>query len=106
MKKILASVPIVILIVLTAFTKSSTKKLDKEIFDVKEELRFLNEKYELVLLDHNFLSSPNKLLEYQKRFFENELIPSNILNFKKIYSNKKIIIIEDMVKIENNNEKN
>ena len=54
MKKILASIPIVILIILTAFTKSSTKKLDKEIFDAKEELRFLNEKYELVLLDHNF----------------------------------------------------
>ena len=53
MKKILASISIVILIIFTAFTKSSTKKLDKEIFDAKEELRFLNEKYELVLLDHN-----------------------------------------------------
>ena len=48
MKKILASIPIVILIILTAYTKSSTKKVDKEIFDAKSELRFLNEKYELV----------------------------------------------------------
>ena len=69
MKKIFSSTFIVILIVLTTFTKSSTKKLDKEIFDVKEELRFLNEKYELILLDHNFLSSPNKLFEYQYKFF-------------------------------------
>ena len=105
MKKILITI-ILSLIIATALTKNSTKKIDNQIFNIKEDLRILNDKYKLVLLDFNFLSSPNKLLEYQKSFFENELIPSNILNFKKIYSNKKIIIIEDMVKIENNNEKN
>ena len=84
MKKIFSSTFIVILIVLTTFTKSSTKKLDKEIFDAKEELRFLNEKYELILLDHNFLSSPNKLFEYQYKFFENELIPIDIKNISQI----------------------
>ena len=55
MKKILSIIPIIILIILTTFTKSSTKKLDKKIFDIKEDLRLLSEKYELVLLDHNFL---------------------------------------------------
>tara|TARA_B100000965_G_C19567894_1_gene747672 strand:- start:700 stop:1017 length:318 start_codon:yes stop_codon:yes gene_type:complete len=105
MKKMLITI-ILSLIIATALTKNSTKKIDNQIFNIKEDLRILNDKYKLVLLDFNFLSSPNKLLEYQKSFFENELIPSNILNFKKIYSNKKIIIIEDMVKIENNNEKN
>ena len=105
MKKILITI-ILSLIIATALTKNSTKRIDNQIFNIKEDLRILNDKYKLVLLDFNFLSSPNKLLEYQKSFFENELIPSNILNFKKIYSNKKIIIIEDMVKIENNNEKN
>ena len=105
MKKMLITI-ILSLIIATALTKNSTKKIDNQIFNIKEDLRILNDEYKLVLLDFNFLSSPNKLLEYQKSFFENELIPSNILNFKKIYSNKKIIIIEDMVKIENNNEKN
>ena len=69
MKKILASTSIIMLILLTTFTKNSTKKLDKEIFYLNEELRFLNEKYELVLLDFNFLSSPKKLFEYQKQYF-------------------------------------
>ena len=105
MKKMLITI-ILSLIIATALTKNSTKKIDNQIFNIKEDLRILNDEYKLVLLDFNFLSSPNKLLEYQKSFFENELIPSNILNFKKIYSNKKSIIIEDMVKIENNNEKN
>ena len=97
MKKILASIPIVVLIVLTAFTKSSTKKLDKEIFDAKEELRFLNEKYELILLDHNFLSSPNKLFEYQYKFFENELIPIDIKNISQIEFKDQEVLINKLV---------
>ena len=84
MKKILGSISIIVLIVLTTFTKSSTKKLDEKIFDVKEEIRFLNEKYELVLLDHNFLSSPSKLFEYQYKFFENELLPTDIEKISQI----------------------
>ena len=84
MKKILSIIPIIILIILTTFTKSSTKKLDKKIFDIKEDLRLLSEKYELVLLDHNFLSSPSRLLEYQNKFFENELIPIDITNISQI----------------------
>ena len=84
MKKILSIIPIIILIILTTFTKNSTKKIDKKIFDIKEDIRWLSEKYELVLLDHNFLSSPSRLLEYQKNFFENELEPIDIKNISKI----------------------
>ena len=53
----------------------------------------LNEKYELVLLDHNFLSSPKKLNEYQKKYFENNLIPTDIINIRQIeFKNKEIVI--------------
>jgi hypothetical protein len=85
MKQILSIIPIIILIILTTFTKNSTKKLDKEIFDIKENLRLLSKKYELVLLDYNYLSSPSRLLEYQKNFFENELKPIDIKNISKIH---------------------
>ena len=84
MKQILSIIPIIILIILTTFTKNSTKKLDKKIFDIKEDLRLLSEKYELVLLDHNYLSSPSRLLEYQNKFFENELTPIDITNISQI----------------------
>ena len=95
MKKILASTSIIMLILLTTFTKNSTKKLDKEIFYLNEELRFLNEKYELVLLDFNFLSSPKKLFEYQKQYFENELIPMDVRNISAIeFKNEKFFIKE------------
>ena len=106
MKKILSIVPIIILIILTTFTKNSTKKLDKKIFDIKEDLILLSEKYELVLLDHNFLSSPSRLLEYQKNFFENELEPIDIKNISKIeFKDQEILTIELIDKNLINNEK-
>ena len=93
MKKIVFSITIVILIFLTSIIKSSTKKVDIEIFDLKEDIRLLNEKYELVLLDHNYLSSPKKLNEYQKKYFENDLIPTDIADVGKIdFSNNEILI--------------
>ena len=92
MKKIIFSTIIVILIFLTSIIKSSTTKVDIEIFDLKEDIRLLNEKYELVLLDHNYLSSPKKLNEYQKKYFENDLIPTDISDVKKIdFTNNEIL---------------
>ena len=93
MKKIIFSIIIVILIFFTSIIKNSTKKVDIEIFDLKEDIRLLNEKYELVLLDHNYLSSPKKLIEYQEKFFENELVPTDISNLEEIDITKNGITI-------------
>ncbi len=95
MKKIIFSITIVILIFLTSIIKSSTKKVDIEISDLTEDIRLLNEKYELVLLDHNYLSSPKKLNEYQKKYFENDLIPTDIVNIGKINFDNNEILIKD-----------
>ena len=84
MKKIIFSILIIILIFFTSIIKNSTKNVDIKIFDLKEDIRLLNEKYQLVLLDHNYLSSPKKLMEYQKKYFENDLVPSNIINIGEI----------------------
>jgi len=106
MKQILSIIPIIVLIILTTFTKNSTKKLDKEIFDIKENLRLLSKKYELVLLDYNYLSSPSRLLEYQKNFFENELKPIDIKNISKIEFKDQEILTNGLIdKYLINNEK-
>ena len=86
MKKFLFFIPVILLIVATTITKNSTKKLDKEIFEIKENIRALEDKYELVLLDFNYLTSPKKLMEYQKLYFDSELIQNDIenLNWMKI----------------------
>ncbi len=93
MKKIIFSILIIILIFFTSIIKNSTKNIDVKIFNLKEDITLLNEKYELVLLDHNFLSSPKKLNEYQKKYFENDLMPTDIVNIGEIdFINDEILI--------------
>ena len=54
---------ILTLIISTTFIKNHTKKLDEEIFSVKENINYLNSVKELVQLEHDYLGSPEKLLE-------------------------------------------
>jgi len=101
MKKISLISIILFLIVATTITKNSTKKIDKEIFDTKENIRLLKDKFELVLLEYNYLSSPKKIMEYQEKFFENELIPIDIKNTKIINFDSNTIMIEEFVRKNN-----
>ena len=101
MKKLFFFIPVIFLIIATTFTKNSTKKLDKKIFETRENLRVLQDRYELVMLEYNYLSSPKKLMEYQKKYFDNELQEADIESFNWIeYENEDIKI----KKVVNNNE--
>jgi len=97
MKKFFFSILIIFLIFLTSIIKNSTKNIDSKIFSLKEEIRLLNEKYELVLLDHNFLSSPKKLNEYQKKYFENDLIPKKIKNILELNITNNEMITKELI---------
>ena len=94
MKKIFFFTPIIILIFATTLTKNSTKKLDKQIFEINENIRILEDRYELTLLDYNILTSPKKLIEYQQLYFEEKFIQ------KKIENLSTITIVNDKLKIE------
>tara|TARA_Y100000816_G_C25921993_1_gene480773 strand:- start:446 stop:718 length:273 start_codon:yes stop_codon:yes gene_type:complete len=83
-KKIFIFIPIIILIIFTSVTKNSTKKLDKKIFETQENIRALEDIYELVLLDYNYLTSPDKLMEYSQIYFENELKKKEIKDLKTL----------------------
>ena len=84
MKKLILLLSIFLLLIFTTVTKNSTKEIEKQIYNTKENLRILEQKYEMVLLDFNYLSSPEKLLEYQSRYFDNELKEIDITNLKKL----------------------
>tara|TARA_B100001027_G_C16177107_1_gene289684 strand:+ start:98 stop:370 length:273 start_codon:yes stop_codon:yes gene_type:complete len=86
-KKILIFIPIIVLIISTSFIKNSTKKLDIEIFETQEDLRALNDIYELVLLDYNYLTSPNKLMEYSQMYFEKDFRKIEITDLKNFTFN-------------------
>ena len=104
MKKIILIFSILFLIVVTTFTKNSTKILDKQIFNIRENIRVLKDKYELVLLDYNFLTSPKKLLEYQSKYFETDLIPLDITQIKEIKEESNKLVITEFSEIKKGNE--
>ena len=101
MKKLFFFIPVIILIIATTVTKNSTKQLDKKIFEIKENVRVLEDKYELVMLEYNYLTSPKKLMEYQKKYFDNELLEADIESLNWIENENKEIKIK---KIVSNNE--
>ncbi len=84
MKKLILLLSIFFLLIFTTITKNSTNEIEEQIYNTKENLRILEHKYEMVLLDFNYLSSPEKLLEYQSRYFENELQEVDITNLNKL----------------------
>ena len=100
MKRFFLSMLIIFLIFLTSIIKNSTKNIDAKIFNLKDEIRLLNEKYELVLLDYNYLTSPKKLLDYQSQYFEKELTNIDINDIKEL------IVKNDKIMIQNFNQLN
>ena len=93
MKKVGLIIVIFLLILSTAIIKNSAKKNEDKIFTVKENLRVLNSEYEKIKLEHDYLSSSEKLLEFQSLYFENDLVQKKIESikvFKTINRDKKI----------------
>ena len=87
MKKIFVISLIIFLILFTAIIKNSTKRIDDKIFTIKENIRGLKKDFENIKLEHDYLSSAEKLLEFQIIYFENELTKKDIRNIKIINEN-------------------
>ena len=84
MKKISVIFLILFLILFTAFVKNSTKRIDDEIFVTKENITSLKKDFEINKLQHDYLSSAEKLLEFQNLYFDDELVKKKIQNFREI----------------------
>ena len=85
MKKFSLAIVIFFLILSTAIIKNTTKQIEDKIFTAKENIRVLNSEFENVSLEYDYLSSAERLLEFQSLYFEDELIQKNI-NDIKIYN--------------------
>ena len=96
MKKFWLLFIIFFLIISTSIIKNSTKKIEDETFFVEENLRVLNLSYNDVLLEHNYLSSSERLLEYQSLYFDNELNQKNIKEIKMLIKKDNKILIKDL----------
>ena len=83
------------LVLSTAIIKNTTKQIEDEIFTLKENIRVLKTEFENISLEYDYLSSAERLLEYQSKYFEDELIQKNIKDIR-IYN-----ISNDVNKIQN-----
>ena len=84
MKKFSVIFLILFLILFTALIKNSTKRIDDEIFALKENIRSLIKDFENIKLEHDYLSSAEKLLEFQNLYFDDELVKKDIQEIKTI----------------------
>jgi len=83
------------LVLSTAIIKNTAKQIEDEIFTVKENIRVLKSEFENVSLEYDYLSSAEKLLEYQSLYFEDELIQKKIRNIKTYNLSRNIKKIQD-----------
>ena len=84
MKKFSVIFLILFLILFTALIKNSTKRIDDEIFVIKENIRSLKKDFDNIKLEHDYLSSAEKLLEFQNLYFDDELVKKDIKEIKTI----------------------
>jgi len=87
MKKFFIIIFTVILIIFTALIKTSTRELEAKIFNNEEQIRILSDKKELILLENNFLSSPERLFDLKKEYFQEKLISLKLKKFIFIENN-------------------
>tara|TARA_B100000780_G_C20859277_1_gene341601 strand:+ start:259 stop:567 length:309 start_codon:yes stop_codon:yes gene_type:complete len=85
------------LILATSLVKNSTKEIEDEIFMVNENIRPLKLELGDVLLEYNYLSSPDKLTQYQTQYFEKDLIKIDITKIKKLTEKNSYINIDDFI---------
>ena len=102
MKQLVIAV-IFVLILITSLVKNSTKEIEDQIFAIKENIRPLKSELEDILLEFNYLSSPEKLVQYQRKYFEKDLVKIEIMNIKEIIENNETLEIKDLIS-KNSNE--
>jgi len=103
MKKILLAT-IILLIIVTSLVKNSTKEIEDQMFSLNENIRTLKSELGDLILEYNYLSAPEKLIEYQSQYFQNDLKKIDIKKMKKIILINNNLETTDFKIKTNNNE--
>lgn len=95
MKKLFLAFAIMFLVLTTAIIKNTTKKIEDKIFAYKESVRLLKSDLENIQLEYDYLSSAEKLLEYQSLYFEDQLVQKKIEDIKIYNISENVNKLED-----------
>ena len=104
MTKLIVFFLILILIISTSLIKNSTKDLDDHIYSTNENILFLENRLEDSKLEFDYLSSSEKLLEYQKLYFENSLEKKSLQELKILEISNSKIKVNDLTIVINNDQ--
>ena len=104
MTKLIVFLLVSILIIGTSIIKKSTKEIDDEIYLVKENLLILENRFQDTKLENNYLSSSEKLIEFQKLYFENSLKKKDLKDLKLLKIIDGEIVIQQLEFLEKNGE--
>ena len=88
---------ILFLALTTSLVKNSTKEIEDKIFELNENIRSLKVEAEDLMLEYNYLSSPEKLMQLQNQYFEKDLVMIDILKIKKIIINNDSLKVTDFI---------
>ena len=88
MKKYIILFGIIVLIITTSIVKSSTRQLEKKIFILREEVKILEEKYDFLLLENDYLTTPERLIGLKEKIFKDKFFPINPKDIKNININE------------------
>lgn len=96
MTKLAVFVLVFLLIISTSLIKNSTKNLDDQIYSIRENILFLENRFKDSKLEFDYLGSSEKLLEYQKLYFEDSLIKKSLKELKTLKIKDNDLIINDL----------
>ena len=104
MTKFVVFILVFFLIVCTSIIKNSTKEIEDKIYTVTENLLFLEKRLKDSKLEFDYLSSSEKLLEYQKLYFENSLQKKLLKEIKTLKIDNNILKIGNLSILDKNDE--
>ena len=87
---------ILFLVISTSLVKNSTKDVEDQIYSIQENILFLENRFKDSKLEFDYLSSSEKLLEYQKLYFENSLLKKSIQDLKILKFSEDQVTINDL----------
>ena len=87
---------ILFLVISTSLVKNSTKNVEDQIYSIQENILFLENRFKDSKLEFDYLSSSEKLLEFQKLYFENSLLKKSIQDLKILKFSKDQAIINEL----------
>ena len=88
MKKYIFLFGIIFLSITTSIVKSSTRQLEKNIFILEEEVKILDEKFNFLLLESDYLTTPERLIGLKEKIFKDKFFPLDPKDIKKIELNE------------------